>query len=491
MSKATLHRFTMREKAAIIIAITLVAILFGQPVFFSLIMPLPRYTPNNLEIMSPQNITDTDPLLLPGEERQQLPIVRDPNFELQLVFSGLQHPTSMEFVGPNDILVLNKNDGKVLRIIDGALLNQPLLDVEVANLVERGMLGIAVTKNANGPTYVFLYFTESKVDGDDATNNAAPLGARLYRYELTNDTLQNEKLLIDIPAGRGGSHIGGKVLIGPDNNVYLVVGDIASHKTRAQNYANGTFPIGTSVIWRINQDGNSAGAILGTEEPINKFYAYGIRNSFGMDFDPVTGKLWDTENGPDHGDEINLVEPGFNSGWGVVMGFPNNSQHFDADTELVKCLYCTAEATAPWYFWIIEWAEKNISGIRDGVYSDPKLAFTPPVAPTALKFLNSDKLGKQYENDIFFGDILYGNLYHFELNDNRDALSLNGSLSDKMADSLAELDSHIFAQGFRGITDIKVGPDGYLYILTYTRPDGEGAIYRIVPKDLSESNNSP
>ena len=63
----------------------------------------------------------------------------------------------MEFIGPNDILVLSKNDGKVMRITDGVMLKQPLLDVEVANLVERGMLGIAIAKNDKGPTYVFLY----------------------------------------------------------------------------------------------------------------------------------------------------------------------------------------------------------------------------------------------------------------------------------------------------------------------------------------------
>ena len=60
--------------------------------------------------------------------------------------------------------------------------------------------------------------------------------------------------------------------------------------------------------------------ILGDKEPLNKYYAYGIRNIFGIGFDPVTGKLWDTENGPDFGDEINLVEPGFNSGWRMVQG---------------------------------------------------------------------------------------------------------------------------------------------------------------------------
>ena len=248
----------MTEKAPIIIAITLVALLMVQPAFPVGILLLPKYAPNNLEIGSPQSTNTSEPVSQ-SDGNQQHPIVKDPNLAVQLVFSGLQNPTNMEFIGPNDILVLSKNDGKVMRITDGVMLKQPLLDVEVANLVERGMLGIAIAKNDKGPTYVFLYFTESKEDGDDTKNNATPLGARLYRYELTNDTLQNGKLLIDIPAQRGGSHIGGKVLIGPDNNVYLVVGDIASHATRAENYLNGTFPVGTSVIWRINQDGYSAG----------------------------------------------------------------------------------------------------------------------------------------------------------------------------------------------------------------------------------------
>ena len=60
--------------------------------------------------------------------------------------------------------------------------------------------------------------------------------------------------------------------------------------------------------------------ILDNSYPLNLYYAYGIRNSFGIDFDPVTSYLWDTENGPGYGDEINLVEPGFNSGWDQVMG---------------------------------------------------------------------------------------------------------------------------------------------------------------------------
>jgi aldose sugar dehydrogenase len=101
----------------------------------------------------------------------------------------------------------------------------------VANLNERGILGIAISKhNGNGsPIYVFLYYTESGGgnDGDDATSGIEPLGNRLYRYELVNNELINPKLILDLPATPPNSnterqHMGGKVLIGPtDKNVYV------------------------------------------------------------------------------------------------------------------------------------------------------------------------------------------------------------------------------------------------------------------------------
>jgi aldose sugar dehydrogenase len=336
------------------------------------------------------------------------------------------------------------------------------------------MLGIAIAKHENTPPYVFLYFTESESDGKDAKQGSAPLGNRLYRYEFVDGKLTNPKLLLDFDASRGASHNGGKLLIGPDNNIYLAVGDMAGHKTMTQNYQNSSEITESSVIFRITQDGNSAGPILSRADPANKFYAYGIRNSFGMDFDPVTGKLWDTENGPNYGDEINLVEPGFNSGWGVVSGMSNLTNKLDPDKELAGCLYCSTSAG-----FLDAWINQYLFGIKRGIYSEPEFTWMNVVGPTAIKFFNSDRLGKQYENDIFVGDVIWGNLYHFELNENRDALALNGSLSDKLANSYDEINPVIFAHGFRGITDVDVGPDGYLYFITYY---SDPAIYRIVPK---------
>jgi aldose sugar dehydrogenase len=101
------------------------------------------------------------------------------------------------------------------------------------------------------------------------------------------------------------------------------------------------------------------------------------------------------------------------------------------------------------------------------------------VAPTALKFLTSSKLGAQYANDMFVGDANFGNIYHFGLNQNRTGLSLDDSLVDKVADKVEELGNIIFGKGFGVITDLQVGPDGYLYVLVYDKDDGR--IYRISP----------
>ena len=410
--------------------------------------------------------------------RRAGPTLIDPNLELQLVYQGLEYPTQMDFLGENDILVLQKNDGKIQRITDCTMQPEPVLDVEVANVIERGLLGIALSeKQSDGKRYAFVYYTPAfENDGDDAQGKT-PRGGKLYRYEVINGTFTEGKSLFNVAETRGPWRHGGVITIGPDNNLYFVVGDIASTRTRSQNFMNSTTADATSAIIRLDFDGKPPGPILANDEPLNTFYAYGVRNSFGLDFDPVTGKLWDTENGPSHGDEINIVEPGFNSGWRMIMGFPNTTR-FDPDSELVKCLYCT---TLTGFFDKL--FNEFFFGIKEGVYSDPEFVWQNPVAVTSITFLDSDKLGTKYANDIFVGDYVPGNLYHFELNDDRSALILEGPLADKVADTPSELESAIFGRGFRAITDLEVGDDGFLYILEYEQ---NGAVYRIVPKGTPE-----
>jgi aldose sugar dehydrogenase len=371
------------------------------------------------------------------------PTIKDLNLKVETVATGLALPTTMAFIGPNDILVLEKNKGTVQRIVNGQMLAEPLLRVNVSSEVERGMLGIATSQdNQTGKSNVFLYYTESE--------GGEPVASRLYRYELTNEKLVNPVLLLDLPAVPGPRHNAGNIMIGPDNNLYVSVGDLDGHITSAQNVKGASGLDGSSAILKITQDGQAVGqGMLGESGISKKYYAYGLRNSFGMDFDPVTGKLWDTENGASYGDEINFIEPGFNSGWLQVQGMaPDNFNIEDLE---------------------------NFQG--KGNYSDPEFVWTDTVGPTAIKFFGSDRLGNQYKNDIFVSDITQGNIYHFDLIGNRTNLILDGLLADKMSNNTTENQDIIFGEGFGGISDLEVGPyDGYLYVVSL----GHGNIYRIV-----------
>lgn len=387
------------------------------------------------------------------------PKLHDSSLKVEEVAGGLDTPTTMAFLGPNDMLVLEKDKGTVLRIVNGDILDQPLLDVNVANSVERGMCGIAISKH-DSKTYVFIYYTETTgTDGEDRQGKQ-PLGNRLYRYELLNNKLVNPTLLLDLPATPGPRHNGGAIIIGPDNNLYVPIGDVdgsfrgPSYQTVTQNYEDGKGADGRAGILRITQDGQPVGeGILGNDIPIRLYYAYGIRNSFGLAFDPLTGKLWDTENGPGNSDEINFVEPGFNSGWQEVMGLAGNEEGFN-ESNLV-----------------------NFDG--KGHYRDPELVWLNTAGPTGLLFMNSDKLGSHYVNDMFVGDVHNGRIYHFDLTSDRTHLELPSPLIGKVIKNPKAngVDQVIFGEEFGGITDLKIGPDGYLYVVSI----GLGKIFRIVP----------
>ena len=434
------------------------------------------------------------------------PVFNQPGFTAEVVAEGLSLPTTMAFLSQNDILVLEKDKGTVMRVIDGEVQPQPLLDVNVATEVERCMCGIAISQNnETGNTYVFLYYTEAQ--GEDG---GAPIGNRLYRYELENGQpggsigaddidsspeasasspssaqLVNPTLLLDLPAVPGPRHNGGAITIGPDNNLYIPIGDtdkVTGGTTQTQN--NDELPAdGAGGILRVTQDGEpvldpSTGSyILGEDYPFNLYYAYGIRNSFGIGFDPVTGNLWDSENGPGYGDEINLVYPGFNSGWNQIQGV---WQRGDGDPREGQSTIASVQP------------EGLVDFDGNGQYQAPKLTFLYTIGPTALKFLDSTKYGAGYQNDLFLGDVHAGNLYHFSLNEDRTELLLPQPLIDRIADTDTESNSEaiVFATGFAGISDIEVSPyDGYMYVVSL----GQGKIFKILPTselDMSASGDS-
>jgi len=400
------------------------------------------------------------------------PSLTDPNLKAEVVYQGLEGPVSMQFLAPGDFLVI-ENKGTVQRITNGNHVSQPLSLPNVE--YNQGLLGIAIQNKVdtnqkqigrpNNHTYVFLYYTANEKDSE-LKQGKHGVSNRLYRYELVDNKLVNPKKLLELPAEY--DHNGGPLLIGPDNeSVYLSIGDLEnqSYKViahKALNNKTGMQADGSGGILRVTLDGEPIqGSLLGNTYPLNLYYAYGIRESFGMDLDPVTGTLWNTENGANWGDEINLVKEGFNGGWSKVQGIWRNVG--DNTPTANDITYNPSDLV-------------NFDG--KGKYRSPEFTWNHTVGPTALKFLTTSKLGKQYENDMLVADVNNGRIYHFKLIDNRSTLLLNGSLTDKLANNDKELDNIIFAKGFGLITDLKVGYDGYLYVVVFN----EGKIYRIVPR---------
>jgi glucose/arabinose dehydrogenase len=373
------------------------------------------------------------------------PTLSDPNIRVEKVIAGLESPTSMAFLDNDDIIITQKDNGRVRLVSNGVLQPQPILQVPVLNNSERGLLGVAIanTTTDSSTKTVFLYYTEPV--GDQARN-------RIYRYEWNGvNNLTGGRLILDLPGEPGPNHNGGKMQIGPDGMLYTVKGDL-NRDGMLQNVRDGPPPDDTSVILRVDYNGNGVGNVLSAMGvDLSKYYAYGIRNSFGFDFDPLTGVLWDVEDGPTDYDEINIVLPGFNSGWQKVMG-PLGIEGITAE-DLVL--------------------------FQGSHYADPVFSWLRSEGVTDMEIFNSTSLGEEYAYNMFVGDINNGNLYFFTINGNRSGLDLGGipGLEDFVANNSEELNAVILGRGFSGgITDIQTGPDGYLYILTFS-----GDLYRVVP----------
>lgn len=392
------------------------------------------------------------------------PVLTDPNLKTELVIDKLKFPIGMEFIGNDDFLLIEKNTGKVKRVTNGQVVNE-LLDLNVASESERGLLGIAflnsskfntsVNENSAKKDYIFLFVTETE-DQDDGNI----LGNKLYRYEFIEGNLVNPVLLLDLPYIPGPSHNGGVLRIGPDGNLYIVMGDLNRNKdpegdTIAQNLEGTSLPDGRGGVLRITPDGDTVqdNFTLGESGILDKYYGYGVRNSFGISFDNITGYLWDTENGSHYGDEINIIKPGFNSGWRQVLGTPflyesMTGEEFDRSQII------------------------NFNG--NGKYYDPALTWNQTIAPTAIGFIHTDTLGNEYKDDMLVGGVKNGTILHFDLNSTRTGLLLDGPLKDKVVNNPDEISDSILGTGFGIVTDIKIDPtDGDLFVIAANPKNGQ------------------
>ena len=354
-------------------------------------------------------------------------ILKDQSLSVEKYATGFEWPTSFGFIG-KDMFVLEKNSGKIFLIRDESAEKELVLEIDVSKGKEEGLLGI-LTRD----TTAYIHYTTRNSD-DGTTSNW------FYKYHWDNQRFTEPKLLKVIHGGTE-AHNSGPMILHSDGKVYGSLGDLNSRKGVLQNYLVGE-PDYTSSIFALEED--------------NFYHSIGIRNSFGLTVDHVTGNMWITENGPDSMDEINLALPGFNSGWAKIMGPAKDYQI-------------------------------NELSQREGFeYSDPEFSWEKPVSPTSISFISSEKF-EHLHNSVLVGDFNTGTLYEFKLNDNRtEFIFENFELKDLVLNENDFVNEIIFATGFAGITSIQEGHDGFLYILSI----GDGTVYQIKPSNVLKINNT-
>ena len=381
------------------------------------------------------NLVGNDIFTYAEDEETDRIVLKDADLIVEEYASGLKLPIMIDFIDES-MLVIEK-DGTVRIIKDEILASEPVLQLEVSTTSEEGLLGILVQNND-----VFLHYTTSNVD-DDTTSNW------FTKYTWNGEKLIDPVELLSFHSG-AGDHNSGVMIEDKDGVIFGAIGDMGYV---GGQYAPNNFTLieNEEMLYQnfLSDESEPVGSVLSLNTP-REIYAIGIRNTFGLDIDPVTGILWDTENGPNLFDEVNLVQKKFNSGWNKIMGPIKDNEE-----------------------------TPKINGYE---YSDPEFSWERTVAVTSIHFIQSP-LFPEYENSVLIGSFAGGILYKFELNENRDGFRFdNNELKDLVLNKEDSPNEIIFGTGFAGITDIKEGPDGSIYVVTI----GDGKIFRISPA-LSEN----
>ena len=381
------------------------------------------------------NLVGNDIVIYAEDEETDSIVLKDADLIVEEYASGLKLPVMIDFIDES-MLVIEK-DGTVRIIKDEILASEPVLQLEVSTTSEEGLLGILVQNND-----VFLHYTTSNVD-DDTTSNW------FTKYTWNGEKLIEPVELLSFHSG-AGDHNSGVMIEDKDGVIFGAIGDMGYV---GGQYAPNNFTLieNEEMLYQnsLSDESEPVGSVLSLNTP-REIYAIGIRNTFGLDIDPVTGILWDTENGPNLFDEVNLVQKKFNSGWNKIMGPIKDNEE-----------------------------TPKINGYE---YSDPEFSWERTVAVTSIHFIQSP-LFPEYENSVLIGSFVGGILYKFELNENRDGFRFdNNELEDLVLNKEDNPNEIIFGTGFAGITDIKEGPDGSIYVVTI----GDGKIFRISPA-LSEN----
>jgi glucose/arabinose dehydrogenase len=338
----------------------------------------------------------------PSETEPTTPVV-------ETVVNNGDFPIALAFT-PDGRLFYTEKSGRVRVVVNGELQGLPVISLPTDDFFERGLLGLAVDPNYEQNHYIWVYHTLPEGQESEFAVN------RVVRFEERDGVGSDPQVALSVPVVTGaGNHNGGNIHFGPDGMLYVTIGE----------YAEPPFAQNPDVVpGKIHRFVPTMPLAVPGDNPIsgNSIYALGLRNSFDFTFDPFGGALFATENGPSCDDEINLILPGGNYGWGPDY-------------------QCDDSGIGPTY-----------------PYRAPLLYYTPPEALTGITVYTGSQV-PQWQGDLFYCAWNTGILRRAELTPARDGIAsvepvaLDGALCQ---------------------TDVVTGTDGALYFAN------QDAINRII-----------
>jgi glucose/arabinose dehydrogenase len=348
-------------------------------------------------------------------------------FRQTTIIEGLERPWSLVWL-PDGSLLITEKAGRLRLVRNGQLDPTPIPGVpEVMASGQGGLLEISLHPRFSENRFVYLTYAHGTPDENRT---------RVARATFDGTSLQNLQVVFEaVPAKNDGQHFGSRILWLPDGTMLVAFGDGGNPpvelagdliRKQAQNLSSRL-----GKIVRLNDDGSipKDNPFINQANTDPAIWSYGHRNIQGLAFEPSTQRVWSTEHGARGGDELNWVQAGKNYGWPLVT---YSQEYFGGDIS----------------------KERSLPGMVD-----PKVVWTPSIAPSGLAFYTGDRL-PTWKGDLFAGGLVSQDVRRLDLDANGNVL---GQQEIKIG---------------QRVRDVRQGPDGLLYILT---DDGNGRLIRLEP----------
>ena len=360
------------------------------------------------------------------------------DYKVVSVAEDLVQPWSMAWL-PNGDMLITEKPGRLRLVRNGQLLPEAIPGTpEVLYKGQGGLFEVVPHPNFSDNQWVYLTFAKPNANEIDDGSTTA-----IVRGRLEDDRLTNVVELFAAQAS-GFGHYGGKLVFDGEGHMFLTLGDrqdfsfgdreaLMAHSAQDRSNHQG-------VIVRLNDDGTvpDDNPFVGVDGVLPEIWSYGHRSPQGLAIHPITGDLWESEHGPQGGDELNLVEPGNNYGWPVV----GRGVNYGAFGRPIHVGISEEGMTSPTNFWV------------------------PSIATSGLMIYSGDKF-PMWVGDIFSGGLIGEQLARVHLDDEYRNVVMEETLAYDMG----------------RIRDVRQGPDGYIYLAISDRQAGPSPIVRLEPVD--------